>query len=99
VNGGMDRRLAGNLSVRFPGVRALDLISACPELAVSTGSACASADVAPSHVLTALGLSPAEAASTLRVGIGRFNSAADIDAAVEMLADAYTRLAVLPGAA
>jgi len=99
VNGAMERRLPGNLSLRFPGVRALDLIAACPELAVSTGSACTSAAIEPSHVLAALGLSTAEAASTLRVGIGRFNSAADIDAAVQMLADAYTRLSALQGEA
>jgi cysteine desulfurase len=99
VNGGLHRRLPGNLSLRFPGVRALDLIAACPELAVSTGSACTSAAVAPSHVLTALGLPADAAAGTLRVGIGRFNSAADIDTAIAMLADAYARLTALPGAA
>jgi cysteine desulfurase len=93
VNGPLDLRLPGNLSLRFPGVRALDLIAACPALAVSTGSACTSADVAPSHVLTALGLSPEQAAATLRLSIGRFNSPADIDNAVHLLADAYAALA------
>ena len=93
INGPLERRLPGNLSVRFPGVLALDLIAACPLLAVSTGSACTSADVAPSHVLTALGLPPAEAATTLRLSIGRFTSPADIDNAVHMLADAYAALA------
>jgi cysteine desulfurase len=93
LNGPPAPRLAGNLSLRFPGVRALDLIAACPDLAISTGSACTSADLAPSHVLTALGLSATQAASSLRLGIGRFNSAADIDAAIHMLTDAYARLA------
>ncbi len=93
VNGSVERRLAGNLSLRFPGVLALDLIAACPGLAISTGSACTSAEIAPSHVLTALGLAPGEAAATLRVSIGRFNSAADIDNAVHLLADAYAALA------
>jgi cysteine desulfurase len=93
VNGPLDRRLPGNLSVRFPGIHALDLIAACPLLAVSTGSACTSADIAPSHVLTALGLPEAEAATTLRLSIGRFTSPADIDEAVHMLADAYAALA------
>ena len=93
INGPLERRLPGNLSVRFPGVLALDLIAACPLLAVSTGSACTSADGAPSHVLTALGLPPAEAATTLRLSIGRFTSPADIDNAVHMLADAYAALA------
>ena len=93
VNGPLDRRLPGNLSVRFPSIHALDLIAACPLLAVSTGSACTSADIAPSHVLTALGLPEAEAATTLRLSIGRFTSPADIDNAVHMLADAYAALA------
>jgi cysteine desulfurase len=92
VNGSLANRLPNNLSLRFPGMRALDLIEACPDLAISTGSACTAADVAPSHVLTALGLTAAEAAATLRVGIGRFNSAADIDNAVHMLAGAYASL-------
>ncbi len=88
LNGPVDHRLAGNLSLRLPGMRALDVMSACPDLHVSTGSACTSADIAPSHVLTALGLSATEAGATLRVGIGRFTSAADIEAAICMLAAA-----------
>ncbi len=88
LNGPADRRLAGNLSLRFPHARALDLIAACPDLHISTGSACTSADIAPSHVLTALGLSRQEAAATLRLGIGRFTSPADIEAAIDMLAAA-----------
>jgi len=87
-------RLAGAVSLRFSGARALDLIAACAEkLCVSTGSACTSAEVAPSHVLTAMGLSADQAARTLRLGIGRFTSAADIDQAADFLANAYDRLA------
>lgn len=92
LNGRLGNRLAGNLSLRFPGIRALDLINACPTLALSTGSACTSAEIAPSHVLTALGLNPAEAAATLRIGIGRFTSPADIDTAVNLLSGAYATL-------
>jgi cysteine desulfurase len=89
VNGPMVPRLAGNLSVRLPsGVRALDLIDACPGIAMSTGSACTSAEVAPSHALLALGLTHAQAGATLRLGIGRFTSAADIDAAIAAIAAA-----------
>ena len=54
-------------------------MAACPDLCVSTGSACSSAAIEPSYVLRALGLSDAEAARSLRIGIGRFTSAADID--------------------
>ena len=93
VNGPIARRLAGNLSLRFPDARALDLMAACPELYVSTGSACTSADIAPSHVLTAMGLSANEAAASLRIGIGRFTSRADIDAAASALSAAWAALA------
>ena len=84
--------LAGCLSLRFPRAAALDMIAACPALCVSTGSACTSAAITPSHVLTAMGLGADEAGSTLRMGIGRFTSAADIDAAADLLAAAYQRL-------
>ena len=90
--------LPGALSLRFPNTRALDLIAACPSLCVSTGSACTSADITPSHVLTAMGLAPEEAARSLRVGIGRFTSAAQIDEAVSMLAAAHDRLSRQPAA-
>ncbi len=86
-------RLPGALSLRFPAARGLDLIAACPELCVSTGSACTSADITPSHVLTAMGLLRGEAARSLRIGIGRFTSAAQINEAVCLLAAAHERLA------
>jgi len=60
-----------------------------PDLCVSTGSACSSAAVEPSYVLRALGLSDAAASRTLRVGIGRFTSAADVDYAAAALAAAH----------
>ena len=53
---------------------------------MSTGSACTSAEVAPSHALLALGLTHEQAGATLRLGIGRFTSAAEIDAAIAALA-------------
>jgi cysteine desulfurase len=89
-------RIAGNLNLRLPGVAALDLIAAAPEICISTGSACTSAEIAPSHVLTAMGLTHAEAAGTLRIGIGRFTSAADIDDAADALAGAYDRIRPQP---
>jgi cysteine desulfurase len=92
VNGPMQPRLPGNLSLRFSGLRALDLIEACPAIAASTGSACTSADIAPSHALLALGLPPEQASATLRLGIGRFTSATDIDAAIRTIADSVASL-------
>jgi cysteine desulfurase len=99
LNGTLTQRLPGNLSLRFPGIRAIDLIRACPGVAVSTGSACTSAEVAPSHALLALGLSAAAAGATLRVGIGRFTSAAEIDTAVHEIAAATDSLTRIPACA
>ena len=87
VNGSMRHRIPGNLNVAFP-VPALDLLRAAPELCASTGSACSSAAIEPSYVLRALGLTDAAAARSLRLGLGRFTSAADVDYAVEALAAA-----------
>jgi cysteine desulfurase len=67
-------------------------MAAVPELCVSTGSACSSAEIEPSYVLRALGLSDAAAGRTLRIGIGRFTSPADIEFAAAALAAAHTRI-------
>ena len=82
-------RIAGNLNLTFPGATAASLMEAVPDLCVSTGSACSSAEIEPSYVLRALGLSDQEAARTLRIGIGRFTSAADIDYAAAALSAAH----------
>ena len=89
VNGTMTARIAGNLNLTFPSVAAAELMRAVPDLCVSTGSACSSAAIEPSYVLRALGLSDDEASRTLRIGIGRFTSAADIDYAAAALAAAH----------
>jgi cysteine desulfurase len=89
VNGSLTERIAGNLNVTFPAASAQVLMRGVPALCVSTGSACSSAEVAPSYVLRAMGLSDAEAARSLRIGIGRFTSAADIDFAATSLARAH----------
>jgi cysteine desulfurase len=96
VNGSRSARIPGNLNITFPAASAADLMAAVPELCVSTGSACSSAEVEPSYVLRALGLSDAAAARTLRIGIGRFTSAADIDFAAAALAEAHAKLANVP---
>jgi cysteine desulfurase len=89
VNGTMQSRVAGNLNLTFPAVAAAELMRAAPELCVSTGSACSSAVIEPSYVLRALGLSDEAASRTLRLGIGRFTSAADIEYAANALAAAH----------
>jgi cysteine desulfurase len=65
---------------------------AAPEVCVSTGSACSSAEVEPSYVLQALGIPDAEARATLRIGIGRFTSPADATRAAAALAAAWRSL-------
>ncbi|GAB6967757.1 IscS subfamily cysteine desulfurase [Komagataeibacter kakiaceti JCM 25156] len=91
VHGDMTARLAGNLNLRFEGVRAVDLLAAVPELCLSTGSACSSAEVVPSYVLTAMGLDTARAAQGLRLAVGRYTSAADVDRAAGILCQAVAR--------
>jgi cysteine desulfurase len=85
VNGHPTRRLPGNLNVSFEGAEADGLIAALPDLALSSGSACASASGRPSHVLLAIGLSEAAARSSLRFGLGRPNTREQIDRAAERI--------------
>jgi len=89
LNASPTARIPGNLNLTFPAARAEALMRGAPELCVSTGSACSSAEMEPSYVLRALGLSDDAAARTLRIGIGRFTSPADIDAAAALLIAAH----------
>ena len=93
LNGDVERRLPGSLNFLFPGIAAVKLIEACPGIAISTGSACTSASVEPSYVLRALGLSEADANSGIRIGLGRFTTAEEVDIAIDALAAAAGRLA------
>jgi len=92
VNGSMEHRLPGNLNLSCTGIDAEALLMSLPEIALSTGSACSSASVEPSHVLRALGLSTAQARSSVRFGIGRFNTEEEIDYAASRLASAVNNL-------
>ena len=85
VNGSMEYRVAGNLNMSFPGVNNEAIIAAIPEIAISSGSACTTSTMEPSHVLLALGMSKEEAYSSLRFGIGRFNTEQDIHIAVKSI--------------
>jgi cysteine desulfurase len=95
LNGVPERRLPGNLSVAFPGVEAEALLLALPELALSTGSACTSARREPSHVLRALGMPHVLALGTIRIGLGRTTSEADVDEAARLIAAQVRRLRAL----
>jgi cysteine desulfurase len=92
INGDTRHRVPGNLNIRLPGVDSEALIAATPEIAVSTGSACTSASIEPSYVLRALGLDDAAARASLRIGLGRFTTEAEIDVAVERIVAAVTTL-------
>jgi cysteine desulfurase len=86
-------RLANNLNLSFNYVEGEALLlDMQARLAVSSGSACTSANPQPSHVLRALGLSDDAVRSSLRFGLGRFNTVADVDTAIEVVADSVNRL-------
>jgi cysteine desulfurase len=92
LNGSLRSRLPGNISLTFLGVDADALLLNLPELALSTGSACTSGTLAPSHVLAAIGLSRDAASSTIRVGIGRFTTDIEIDIAAGLIVGACQSL-------
>lgn len=96
LNGSADQRWRGNLNLRRDGLDVARLISDFRDIAFSAGSACASGSGRPSHVLRAIGLSDAQAKSSIRLGFGRFTTEADIDIATKRIAqaaDAQARLA------
>ena len=94
LNGHRQDRLAHNLNVCFPGIESKAVInSVSREVAISAGSACTADTVEPSHVILALGHDEQRAHSSVRIGMGRFNTDADIDAASEIIREQVSRLA------
>lgn len=88
LNGSHSRRHPGNISLQLPGVDARDVIQRMqPLVAISTGSACHSGSHEPSHVLSAIGLTTDQAFATLRLGIGRFSTLAELEFAVDVIAN------------
>ena len=86
------RRLPGNLNMSFAWVDGEALMMNMKEVAVSSGSACTSANPEPSHVLRALGLDDDAIRASLRMGLGRFTTEEEVDFAVEAIAETVTRL-------
>lgn len=91
VNGDLAARWPGNLNLSFPGTT-IPLLPHLPGLAMSSGSACTALTGRPSHVLTALGLSDAQARASLRIGFGRFTNNSDIDVAAQQISALVSRL-------
>jgi cysteine desulfurase len=97
LEGGEDARLPGNLNCSFAGVEGEALVLGMKDIAVSSGSACTSASLQPSHVLRAVGVPDDLAHASIRFGIGRFTTAEEIDFAVSSVAATVRRLrAIFP---
>jgi cysteine desulfurase len=92
LNGHARRRLPGSLNLTFTGVDAAGLLRELPALALSTGSACSAGDGKPSRVLRSLGLSAQEASASLRICLGRNNTAEEADFAAERIVAAVRKV-------
>jgi cysteine desulfurase len=92
VNGSMEHRLPNNLNVSFAYVEGESLLMGISDVAVSSGSACTSASLEPSYVLKALGTGDDLAHSSIRFGLGRFNTEEEVDYVVGKVAAVVTRL-------
>ncbi|MFN3385699.1 MAG: IscS subfamily cysteine desulfurase [Candidatus Thermochlorobacter sp.] len=92
VNGSMESRLPGNLNMSFAYVEGEGLLMGLKGLAVSSGSACTSASLEPSHVLKALGVGDELAHSSIRYGLGRFTTEEEVDYAAKITVEAVNRL-------
>ena len=89
MNGRRAERLPNTLSVRFPGVSGIALLTAIPDLAASTGSACHGGEEQAPHVVVAMGVSPREALGTVRLTLGRASTEEQIGRAAGALAEAW----------
>ncbi len=92
VNGNMEHHLPNNLNMSFVYVEGESLLMGINDIAVSSGSACTSATLEPSYVLKALGLGDAVAHSSIRFGLGRFNTKEEVDYVSDKLIDTVLKL-------
>lgn len=94
LNGHPQRRLVHNVNVCFTGIDGKAIINkASKEVAISAGSACTTQTVKPSHVLLALGLSEEDAHSSIRIGMGRFNTVEEVDFMIGVISKTILSLA------
>ncbi|MBN1210928.1 MAG: IscS subfamily cysteine desulfurase [Myxococcaceae bacterium] len=92
VNGSLEHRLPGNLNVSFAYVEGEALMMSIKDVAVSSGSACTSASLEPSYVLRACGVEEDMAHSSIRFGLGRFNTEEEVDYVVRLVVDKVRKL-------
>ena len=92
VNGSVEHRLPGNLNLSFNFVEGEGLMMAIKDVAVSSGSACTSASLEPSYVLRALGVGDELAHSSIRFGLGRFNTEEEVDYVADLVVGKVERL-------
>jgi cysteine desulfurase len=92
INGSWEHRLPGNLNISFAYVEGESLLMGINDIAVSSGSACTSATLEPSYVLKALGTGDDLAHSSIRFGIGRFNTEAEVDYVADRVVETVSRL-------
>ena len=93
LNGSLDKRLPGNLNVSFAYVEGESLLSEiCKEIAVSSGAACTSATLEPSYVLKAIGVGEDLAHTSIRFGLGRFNTEEEVDYTIDRVVNTVKKL-------
>jgi cysteine desulfurase len=92
INGSMEHRLPNNLNMSFAYVEGESLLMGINDVAVSSGSACTSATLEPSYVLKALGVGEDLAHTSIRFGLGRFNTEEEVDYVVDKMVQVVTKL-------
>ena len=92
LNGNKDKRIPGNLNLTFKGLNGQPLIPKLKNISVSSGSACTSSTPEPSHVLKAIGVNESLIKSTIRIGIGKFNTQEEIEIAADYLLKIINKL-------
>jgi cysteine desulfurase len=92
INGSMEHRLPHNINISFAYVEGESLLMGINDIAVSSGSACTSATLEPSYVLKALGVGEDLAHTSIRFGLGRFNTEEEVDYVSDRVVETVSRL-------
>jgi cysteine desulfurase len=92
VNGSMEHRLPGNLNISFAYVEGEGMLMGLKDVAVSSGSACTSASLEPSYVLRAVGVEEEMAHTSIRFGLGRFNTEEEVDYVIDLVVGKVNKL-------